>query len=836
MKKRKNFIFKLKAISIMLMVLASMLNISVFNMPVNQAQAATNLISGASFEDNMTSNWNLWKNVASTREYEFFRSYDTPFGNGTYSGAIEAKGNGEDRWFAGLSNTKKFNVESAAKYYVSFEAKASSNQTISLFLQNASTYDAITNVADEMITTEWKKYIVPLTPNASTLATFTFSFGDIRAGNIINIDSVQVFKSSLNLTTSQIAGFIGESNKTINITNIGNFNAEDIEVELPYYNNQTLQQTTKRFHPENVVANSISIKMYEQTFAGVAKVYVDNEKIGEFTYQVNPKANDIYPSMVRADEDLTITGSGFHPGLNSDNTYMILKVVDINGKISDTWVKPHIIDTKLSQVTAKVPFGVVKGTVFVHTSFLDKDFNTVKVKSNALNYSVKPMVSKLEWSKRGFEQVGDNIKITGKGISDNPYVNFYDNAGKRVETIKAKVIEIYNKEVIEVATTKKVNYLNITVTAGGIESDNSAPLSYLAKPILTSVNTKYSRQIISSTEKVPAAKVGDTITLSGAGFLYDTSTTTVEFQGMNTRVYANVDPAKISKDGKSLTVTVPAGALNGFMNVIVNRERSNALPIEIIPVITKIAPNPIVPGESMWINANGIGSQIGLVKVFVTLSKGEVIEIQPTSLENYATESVIHLKAPLALSSEYSAINVQYDRWKDDGSAILNTRPQITSASINTDTNILSIKGYGFSLYSKENVITYKYADQNRTVITPNVKVLGVYPTEEGQEIRIKIIDNYHYGYVSVTVGTFASNEANFGPASISKISRRVEYVASENAVRGVLYINGYNFGTSGGVMVGSHWATVHYRTEYLIIAVIDQQYVNDNPVIVTRN
>lgn len=837
MKNRKNFIFKLKAVSTAVMVLASLLNVSFFNIPVNQAQAATNLVKGGNFEDSINTNWNLWTNLDSARSYEFFRSYDAPFGgNGSYSAGVEATGNPEERWFAGLGNIKTFNVESGARYYVSFYAKATTNQSVSLFLQNASTFDSITPVADENVTAEWQKFVVPFNPTASTLATFTFSFGDMPAGNSLFIDSVQVFKSNLDISTNQIKGNIGDQNKAININGIGNFNIEDIEIELPYYDSDTLSETRRRYNPERVAAGAIYINMYEQTFAGIADVYVSDENIGQFTYQVTPKITEIYPSMVRADEDLTIIGTGFHPGLLSDNTYIILKTIEVNGKVSDSWVRPHIVDSKLTQITAKMPFGVSKGVVKINTSFLNKEYENTMIRSNGLNYSVKPVINNLEWSQRGFEQVGDKLRIHGKGVSNNPYVNFYDASGNKVETIKAKTIEIYNDEIIEVNTTKKVNYLNITVTSGGVESDDSSTLSYLAKPILNQVKSKYSRQISSSDERIPAAKAGDEITLLGAGFRYEGSTTTVEFQGLNDRVYVVADESMISNDGKSLTVAVPTGALNGYMNIIVNGERSNYLPIEIVPTVINIAPDPIIPGDTMWINATGIGPQIGLVKIFVTLAQGEVIEVEPFALENYTAESVIHVRAPLALSSEYSAINVQYDRWMDDGSNVLNTRPEITSASINLDTNILSIKGYGFSIYGKENLITYKYADQDRTVISPNVKILGVYPTEEGQEIRVKINDNYRYGYVNVTVGDFTSNEVNFGPASISKITRRVEYVANDTAIRGVLYINGYNFGTSGGVRVGSEWADVHYRTEYFIIAVVDQEFINDNPVIVTRD
>jgi hypothetical protein len=97
-------------------------------------------------------------------------------------------------------------------------------------------------------------------------------------------------------------------------------------------------------------------------------------------------------------------------------------------------------------------------------------------------------------------------------------------------------------------------------------------------------------------------------------------------------------------------------------------------------------------------------------------------------------------------------------------------------------------------------------------------------------------LDDYHFGYVSVSVNGENSNEVNFGPISIRNIARRIEFVKSENRIMGVLYISGYNFGANGGVRVGDQWANVHYRSNFFIIAIVDQAHVNDNPVIVTKS
>ncbi len=43
------------------------------------------------------------------------------------------------------------------------------------------------------------------------------------------------------------------------------------------------------------------------------------------------------------------------------------------------------------------------------------------------------------------------------------------------------------------------------------------------------------------------------------------------------------------------------------------------------------------------------------------------------------------------------------------------------------------------------------------------------------------------------------------------------------------------SFKPAGGVKVGENWATVHYRSNFFIIAVVDQDNLYDNPVIVAK-
>ena len=279
---------------------------------------------------------------------------------------------------------------------------------------------------------------------------------------------------------------------------------------------------------------------------------------------------------------------------------------------------------------------------------------------------------------------------------------------------------------------------------------------------------------------------------------------------------------------------VPEGALSGYINVRVNGVDSNYIPIEIIPTVISVTPEVVIPGEEIVITAFGVGDNVNLAKISFKAGSKTQSTVQASAITVGENFSTIRVKAPYDLSYKDTKISLQYDRWTDDGSAVLNIKPHIVRSGINMDNKVLSIIGYGFSINPKENIITYKYADENKTLINPKVRVLGVYPTEEGQEIRIKISDDYHFGHVSIQVGEYVSNEVNFGPISVSSISRRVEEIGTSGQM-GVLYIKGYNFGAEGGVLVGETWADIHYRSDFFIIAVVPEVNLYDGPVIIAR-
>lgn len=795
--------------------------------------ASVNLILNPSFEDSIDVSWSSWKNAATQRTYSFFRAYESPFGFGSYSGGITAQGATDERFSAGLvaTDANKFTVTAGKNYYFSFYARATESLNTSFYLEKTQTYEPVTQIKETGVTTEWQKYDFVFTPNASGPALLNFVFGDMPANSTLYLDGFSLIENNIVQNTKEISGAIGDQNKLINISNIISFSASDIDVELPYYDANTSTIGTKKFHPRSIDNSGLYFDFEKGTFSGIGKIFLFNEQVGTFNYVVTPKITEYYPSLIRVDEDLVIYGSGFNP--NDGNTFVIMDAVDVNGKKYEAWIKPHASDSQLSQITIKLPFGIANGKLYVYTSFLNASGLDVKKSSNVLAYSIKPSIHKLEWSKLGYEQVGDKLKIYGKGISDAPYVNFYDMAGKQVSSTKATVKEIgTTTEAIEVVTPKNSNKSNVTVRVGSIESDKEQALVLAAKPKLNSITASKKRTFNANNTSIAAAKIGEIIRFNGDGFNSTSSTVFAEFQGDNQRIRVAVNPNQISS-GNSASVAVPEGALTGFVAIEVNGQKSNYLPLEIIPTVISINPISPIPGQELAITAQGVGRNTNLTKIFFNLTGNQAIAQPATSIDIIDNKTIIKTIAPMAISNKYSSITLQYDNWKDDKSYAMRVQPQITEASIDMDTKILSIKGYGFSIHPQENKITYMYAD--RTVINPKATVLGVYPTEDGQEIRIKINDGYYYGYVSVSVDNVQSNEANFGPAVIKKITRRVQYVASENAVMGVLYISGNNFGNTGDVKVGNAWAKTHYRSNFFIIAVVNKENVNDNPVVITK-
>jgi len=793
-----------------------------------------NMIKGSSFETDLYTSWGIWQTDAA-RQYTLFRSYDAAFGQGSYAAGIEVSGPVGNRTSAGLVGSKSntFLMEAGKQYWLRYYAKATVASRLSVYLENSTTYAPRTPLFEQPVTTDYVEYSQIVAPEitAAEPGLLVFAFGDIASGTTLFIDGVSLVELNSKLSTSEVRGSIGDTKKALQFNNLSYLTESDIEVELPYYNAATAQPERKKFRIDSIVGSVANFSFYPQTFSGVGRVYIKGQPAGQFNYNVIPKIIELIPSMLQADQDVTLRVTGFSPV--ADTSFIVVRVIDKAGKQWDKWLKPIRFDAQLNYVTVKLPTGVVAGNMFMQSSFQNVAGKSTENRTASVAYKVKPVIYKMIWSRRGYDQVGDKLLIYGKGISSQPLVTYWNSEGKVIGVETAKIVDIFEKdELIEVNALKNANSATVTVTVNGVVSDKGQALSYSAKPRLKTVLTKTTRFSTQTAEKLPAAAIGETITLAADGVNPDASSTTaIEFQGFGQRFTTAV--AKQSNG--TITVVVPNNAQTGFVAIVMNGQKSNYLPLEIIPKIVSVNPEPVQPGQSMTITAYGVGGNKNLTSVIFNLTSSEKVEVVPDSVVVNANGATITLVAPMAISNKYSSVNLRYDRWQDNSKVSLSVRPTITESAIDLNTGILTINGYGFSINPRENLITYKYADQNHTVINPKVSMIGVYPTVDGQEIRVKILDTYHYGYVTVKVGEYTSNESDFGPVSIRKVVRSVELVKELNQVTGVVYIYGYNFGTEGGVRVGATWANVIYRSEFYIVAAIDQTLLNSGPIIVTK-
>ncbi len=831
--------------SVLIVLFGLIFQLISISIPTEAVRAATvsgvNLIKNGSFETDPYANWGIWKSAGATRTINLFRSLEPAFGQGSYSAGIEASGNPESRVSVGLvgSAANSFAVTADKRYLLKYYAKADRPMNVSTYLENASTFAPVTALTEQSISTDWQEQSVILSPNAGTAGSglVVFAFGDMPAGATLTLDGLVLAEFAPQLATAEVKGSIGDGNKAVRINNLAFSNESDIAIELPFYNELTKTAESKRFVPDRIVGQDVYFKMYDQTFSGIGRVFVKNNFAGQFNYNVQPKLSEFIPFYPRSSEDLSVKVSGINPQANA--TFVIAQVTNTKNVRSVVFINPSSFDGKLTLLTVKLPTGLVSGSLQVQTSFVNTAGKNVENRTAGIAYKVKPVVTSVEWSKRGFEQVGDKLRLRGRGITNAPTVNFYTPAGVLIAGVKAAVLSIGgSEEEIEVAAPTKANQATIKVSVDGVLSDDGVALQYSARPKLTLITTKNKRTYPDSGEILPAAKIGEEITLTGEGFAASSSSALeVEFQGFGRRFRTPVQAGKVDAAGKIIKITVPETAQTGFLAVYSAGERSNYRPMEIIPKLLSVSPNPVLPAKAITVLAEGVGGNPRAAKIIFNLTAKDTLEVIPDSISVNTNTGVatISLTAPIALSSSYSSINLQYDRWSDNEKINLAVQPYINEASIDLDSRVLAIKGYGFSINPAENLITYRYADQNHSIITPSVKMLGVYPTEEGQEIRIQILDNYHYGYVSVTVGGKSSNEANFGPVSIRKIARRIELVPSIGRVMGVLYISGYNFGANGDVKVGDVWATTTYRSEFQITAYVEQADLYKNPVIVTK-
>ncbi len=320
---------------------------------ISTQAASTNLIKNPSFETDVDKYWDTWSNPSSTRVFTMTRSDDVPYGYGSYSAVINATGNPMSRFDNGIitNELNPISLTSGKTYIFSFYAKTANRAALSVYLANGTTFEAVTDPQEILISNEWKRYQVSLTPTYTGNGALSFAFGDLSSSTSLNLDGLDLFENNTTFTTQTVVGFIGDRNKTLNLPNSNHYTIDDVKIELPYFNEQTGRIETKQFAPTSLENNKVTFDMPAQTFGGIGKVYLLGFVIGQFNYNVKMKITEFAPNPVRADEDLVVYGTGFNP--NYEQTYILVKAVGANGALYDLWIKPYRIDSGLSQAVVK---------------------------------------------------------------------------------------------------------------------------------------------------------------------------------------------------------------------------------------------------------------------------------------------------------------------------------------------------------------------------------------------------------------------------------------------------------------------------------------------------
>lgn len=807
--------------------------------PATALQAASgNLIKNPSFEQgSVDTYWVLWNNQEPRRTYTMFRSYDVPFGAGSYSAAIEATGNPTSLYDAGMvtnSANNPFSVTTGKTYHLSFYTKATSPMTISTYLHRADTYEPVAPVREISITNNWQRYQVQFQATQTANAALGIAFGNLTENGTIYFDDFNLSEVNYTLSTQEVRGFMGET-KSLSINGGNQLTVDDVRIEVPYFNPNTNTMERKQFVPSEMRNGSATFTIPANTFSGVGKVYVYGGILDEFTYNVFVKVTGISPDPVLPDEDLVVYGSGFHPDLTQN--FVLVKSRGANGSSYDAWLHPHTVDANLSQLVVKLPVGMLNNKLSVRTYFTNKAGASVENRSNGFDYKIEPVIYGWEWKERGHEQVGDKIIIYGKGIIDRPTVNFYNSQNEVVARKSASINKIVtgteNYEVIETQTPVNLNQVTITVTAGPYESDPSGALSFVAKPTITSISAGHSRTLANNNLRLPAAKIGEQIRLVGNGFK-TSSTAYVEFWSLHgVPIVVPIDQTHIDTNGRWVEVIVPAGAINGQVNVKINGQKSNNYSLEIIPILVSSQPIEPIPGQNLTLTLQGVSLDPSQITIRFKAPNSQEVAIHPSSVVKTGDNVVVTVLTPRALPASGTTLRVQSGYWLNDETYEVAVAPRIDSADINRATKTLTLRGSGFAVSTRDNHLTFKYADGTEVAVDHRIE--NITNTSSGQEMKVKINDGFYYGFVYLTVDENQSNQVSVGPAMVSRIERRIQYVQAENRVMGVLYISGRNFGPSGDVKVGDVWATTHYRTNTFIIAVVEQEHVYDNPVIVTK-
>jgi uncharacterized protein (TIGR02145 family) len=272
--------------------------------------------------------------------------------------------------------------------------------------------------------------------------------------------------------------------------------------------------------------SSINVIVPVGAASGNVTVKIWNKQSNSIAFTLIPVITSISPSSANLNSIVAISGSNF--GSNQGSGF-----VTFNGastRITNDWSN--------NLIHVSVPNTASSGKVSVTVG--------QNATSNSVDFTVLPSIANITPSAG---LAGDQITITG--------ASFGSTQGSGYVTFNGAVASVYQSwgdEQIILTVPQGANTGNVSVTAGGIKSNE---VLFTLLPQITSINPT-------------SGSVGAQVTIIGTNFGDSRGSNVVRFNTVNAVTYS-------SWSNTQIVATVPSGATTGNVIVVVNGHSSNGI-------------------------------------------------------------------------------------------------------------------------------------------------------------------------------------------------------------------------------------------------------------------
>ncbi|TSC56089.1 MAG: hypothetical protein G01um101418_457 [Parcubacteria group bacterium Gr01-1014_18] len=356
------------------------------------------------------------------------------------------------------------------------------------------------------------------------------------------------------------------------------------------------------------------------------------------------------------------------------------------------------------------------------------------------------------------------------------------------------------------------------------------------------------------------ANAGDEISLAVTGVAVgDRVIVTIPVYGDKGENKEMALDAKVISESE-VRVKLPANTRTGLLKLSVAELDSNSIFLMIKPKL----------GNNVFRSTLGVGAKINLEVSGISANKKDIfVEFPAVTLsgENIVIRQPVdsvslnrdQVSVTLPMGTTSGEIRLGTDQLVGENlirqtSVVSNSiilSPVVTQSS--SENKVLKIYGYGFGpsgqnktieIYNNNGLLVEKIIATNNRLSSLGELVSVNLTTPDASRVQL-VVGNYASGQVTINHKIAVSGEtikesATSVPSKvtppvkntavkplvkaitkvqISKFERMTRKIGNEN--KGIIYIHGKNFGSKGGVKVGSAWAEIFYRRDDFIIAAV---------------